>query len=151
MEIYEETPGNDMVTFKSENKYMDLLSMTFLNDIPNEKIKLNSKVTKIENTPNGIEIQFNDDEVMNADYVIFTASLGVLKSDATSLFQPKLSSDKMSAIEKLGMGNVVKIYLEFDQIWWSVESEGISVLYDQTVDYSSPDLEWTRGILGIYR
>ena len=57
-------------------------------------------------------------EIFEVDYVITTVSLGVLKADHESLFEPKLPKRKIEAIQKLGFGLVDKIFLEFDRLWW---------------------------------
>ena len=43
---YAACPGPALIPFKNEKKYLDLLQ-TFANDIPNDSIKLNYKVTKL--------------------------------------------------------------------------------------------------------
>ncbi len=49
-----------------------------------------------------------------ADHVIITTSLGVLKMWASNdMFNPSLPTDKLNAISKLGMGNGCSVYYEF--------------------------------------
>jgi monoamine oxidase len=62
-----------------------------------------------------------DSSTYNADYVIITIPLGVLKStDASSrvTFSPALPSATANGISQLGFGNVVKIALLFPTAWW---------------------------------
>ncbi|BES87479.1 Flavin containing amine oxidoreductase [Nesidiocoris tenuis] len=59
-----------------------------------------------------------DGEEFPADYVIVTVPLGVLKNKADSLFCPALPACKMDAIQKLGFGNVSKVFLQFDAPFW---------------------------------
>ena len=99
-------------------------------------------------------------EIFEVDYVITTVSLGVLKADHESLFEPKLPKRKIEAIQKLGFGLVDKIFLEFDRLWWDpkVVRNGFAFLFDeagdQTADfgYTEEDAErdWTRFLLGAY-
>ena len=63
-------------------------------------------------------LQCADGSTYQADHVIMTASLGVLKQRccpgaSTSLFSPSLPDRKISAIQALGMGPVNKVLLQF--------------------------------------
>jgi monoamine oxidase len=62
-----------------------------------------------------------DGSTYNADGVIITIPLGVLKStDASSrvTFSPALPPATANGISQLGFGNVVKIALLFPTNWW---------------------------------
>ena len=52
-----------------------------------------------------------------ADAVVCTLPLGVLKAGAVE-FRPPLPTPKQQAITRLGMGNLTKIVLHFDQPFW---------------------------------
>ena len=52
-----------------------------------------------------------------ADAVICTLPLGVLKAGAVE-FRPPLPTAKQQAISRLGMGNLTKVVLHFDQPFW---------------------------------
>lgn len=52
-------------------------------------------------------------EVIPADHVIVTVSLGVLKRQHASFFRPGLPAEKVAAIHRLGIGTTDKIFLEF--------------------------------------
>jgi monoamine oxidase len=56
--------------------------------------------------------------VFSGDYVLVTAPLGVLKSNMIQ-FDPPLPTAKQKAIENLGMGNLAKVVLLFDEPFWS--------------------------------
>ena len=144
---YEECPGNEFVRFKPGHKYEDLVQI-FKNDIPYNNIKVNHKVTKIS-YENEMEIFCENGEKFEADIVIFTASLGVLKAQSRQIFAPKLPQNKQEAIDKIGFGTVNKIFLEFpDRIF---DCDGYKFLFnDSGISYSSQDAEkdWTRFILG---
>jgi hypothetical protein len=51
------------------------------------------------------------------DAVIITAPIGVLQSGGIG-FSPSLSAAKRSAIDNTGYGNVVKVIVEFDKVFW---------------------------------
>jgi len=53
----------------------------------------------------------------DAEHVICTVPLGVLKGLSIS-FEPALSSDFITALDSLGMGNLVRVTLLFDTVWW---------------------------------
>ncbi|XP_060666797.1 protein anon-37Cs isoform X2 [Drosophila nasuta] len=54
-----------------------------------------------------------DGSLYQADHIICTLPLGVLKTFAPVLFKPTLPLDKLQAIQNLGFGNPVKIYLSY--------------------------------------
>ncbi len=68
-----------------------------------------------------LELITKDGRHFDADYVIVTCSLGVLKDKVARLFEPELPLKKLKAIETIEMGVVNKIFLEFDHPWWKGE------------------------------
>ncbi|GAB4328652.1 MAG: FAD-dependent oxidoreductase [Flammeovirgaceae bacterium] len=79
-------------------------------------IVLNQKVEKIDYTGSKTEIT-TDKAVYNADAVIVTVPLGVLKKN-TITFSPSLPPQKISAINRLKMGYVNKVFLKFPSTFW---------------------------------
>ena len=75
------------------------------------------------------------EDSLPGDFVIFTPSLGVLKEQAGSLFEPQLPKSHMKAINLLKIGTVDKIHFEWEHQWWPQDSEGIAFLYEDNVDY----------------
>jgi len=62
------------------------------------------KYCRLEN--DGVYLTTSKGEILKRyDYVIVTASLGVLKKFHTKMFTPRLPRRKIEAIEKLGMRN----------------------------------------------
>lgn len=99
--------------------------------LPPGLIQLGRKVVKIEWKPKGhlclgseidqslssspVKLHFSDGSVMQADHVILTVSLGILKAgirEESSLFSPPLPSVKKEAISRLGYGVVNKLFLQ---------------------------------------
>ncbi|KHJ82663.1 hypothetical protein OESDEN_17643 [Oesophagostomum dentatum] len=77
--------------------------------VPEEKIKLNSTVKKVEYGGNGAILHFENGEEHQCEHVIVTCPLGFLKRNSKSFFNPPLSRDKTQAIQSLGFGNMMKI------------------------------------------
>ena len=84
-------------------------------------IKLSYAAKLIKHTDKGVEVTVqstnplntannSSNEVDKADAVLVTIPLGVLKECATTLFQPKLPDWKLEAIQRLGFGNLNKVY-----------------------------------------
>ncbi len=88
--LYEELPGNDMVTFKGNHGFMDVLKH-LAKDLPKDCIKFNSEVTKMTWGEHSVKITVNgeEEEAIEADYCIFTGSLGYLKAKEEELFEPR--------------------------------------------------------------
>lgn len=79
-------------------------------------IQLNQKVTKIHYSDAKVKITHNENE-SEADYVIITVPLGVLKA-STIQFIPALPVAKQNAIQKVGMNCVNKFLLTWDAAFW---------------------------------
>jgi len=127
--VFKSCPGNDTVAFKGDCKAEDLLKH-FTKAIPDEVIKLNCKVTSVKYSSKGVKVNTQSDkDAIEADFAVVTCSLGVLKANLRSMFDPQLSDAKAAAIRSMGFGTVCKIHLVYDDIWWSEVSEGLSVIY----------------------
>ncbi|CAG9826187.1 unnamed protein product [Diabrotica balteata] len=102
--------------------YLDILTKKYPNpkeQLPiDNKILLNKEVKKVTTSENGNKIVCVDGTSYKAQHVVFTPSLGVLKSDAKSLFDPQLPAEKLEAIEKIGFGAVMKVFVKYDRKWW---------------------------------
>lgn len=79
-------------------------------------IQLNTEVTAIHKKPDAIEVITTKGNY-SAEYVIVTVPLGVLKKHSIR-FDPPLPSEKVAAIERLGMGLFNIIALEFSAAFW---------------------------------
>merc|ERR1719309_1243800 len=98
-------------------------------------IKLNTAVRQVRYTASGVEVTTSNARIntnpvtYKADCVLCTLPLGVLKqsiSSATSSpivnFNPPLPDWKKDAITRLGYGNLNKVVLCFDRIFWDNNS-----------------------------
>ncbi|XP_058063863.1 possible lysine-specific histone demethylase 1 [Anopheles bellator] len=97
----------------------------------NLDLRLNTAVTSIRYRPGGVEVTAdlksnNSSVCYKADLVLCTLTLGVLKIAIaeesrqlnTVRFDPPLPEWKQSAIRRLGFGNLNKVVLCFDRIFW---------------------------------
>lgn len=76
-----------------------------------------------------VEIKCTDGTVYEADHVISTVSLDVLKDQHLKLFHPSLPPSKIKAIDTLGFETTVKIFIEFEKPFWSSDWHGFGVLW----------------------
>lgn len=79
-------------------------------------VQLNQRVTKVDYSTNKVKVTHNN-TVSEADYVIVSVPLGVLKQNAIT-FAPELPAAKQTAIEKVGMNCVNKFLLTWDTAFW---------------------------------
>lgn len=79
-------------------------------------IQLNQKVSKIDYSNATIKITHNGNE-SEADYILVTVPLGVLKSNSIQ-FVPALPNSKQNAIQAIGMNCVNKFLLIWDTPFW---------------------------------
>ncbi|XP_029420708.1 spermine oxidase isoform X7 [Nannospalax galili] len=98
-----------------------------------------------------VVVECEDCEVIPADHVIVTVSLGVLKRQYSSFFRPGLPTEKVAAIHRLGIGTTDKIFLEFEEPFWGPECNSLQFVWEdeaesRTLTYP-PEL-WYRKICG---
>lgn len=96
-------------------------------------------------------VECEDCEVIPADHVIVTVSLGVLKRQHTSFFRPGLPAEKVAAIHRLGIGTTNKIFLEFEEPFWGPECNSLQFVWEDEAESCTltypPEL-WYRKICG---
>lgn len=78
-------------------------------------------------------IRTTDRQQIQADAVIVAVPLGVLKSGEL-LFDPPLPSDKVKAIQNMGIGIVNNIIFEFSQVFWPKDIEIFHYVPTQITD-----------------
>ncbi|KAI4273503.1 MAG: hypothetical protein LQ337_004578 [Flavoplaca oasis] len=72
-------------------------------------------------------IQCDDGEVIDADKIVLTTPLGILKEGDVT-FDPPLPDWKAEAINRLGFGTLNKIVLVYDKPFWDVEQDMFGLL-----------------------
>ncbi|CAJ0929539.1 unnamed protein product, partial [Mesorhabditis belari] len=108
----------------------------------NEKnIRYNSIVQNIDYSGSKVRLTVTSpcvsDQPLLFDYVIVTCPIGHLKRFSFSLFTPPLPKVKQQAIENIGMGNMMKVFLEYDEEWWPEEVGSILALPETTNNNNS--------------
>ena len=84
-----------------------------------DSIRYNSPVSTVEWGEEGVRVH-SSEEMFEAKAAIVTASLGVLQAGKIE-FRPELPERKARAIERLGMGPLVKVVVEFQRAFWEDE------------------------------
>lgn len=82
-------------------------------------VMLNQRVTRIDYS-NAKTIVTHNGTTTEADYVLVTVPLGVLKNNSIQ-FVPALPTSKQNAIDKVGMNCVNKFILTWDTAFWDDE------------------------------
>lgn len=98
-------------------------------------------------------VRCTDGTSYDADFVVFTGSLGVLKENYREMFVPRLPSVKSNAIEGLTLGTVDKIYVEFPAPFWPKDWEGFSLIWskkDLEELRASDHPDWLEDVFGFY-
>ncbi|THH28146.1 hypothetical protein EUX98_g6045 [Antrodiella citrinella] len=87
---------------------------SFLRD---SQVRVNSTVTDVAYSTNGVAITLNTGQILHADYAISTFSLGVLQHNDVT-FTPTLPEWKREAIHSMSMGVFTKIFFQFPEKFW---------------------------------
>lgn len=98
-------------------------------------------------------MQCTDGSIFEADHVICTVPLGVLKKNYLSLFHPYLPQKKVNAIEGLAFGQLGIINLEFEKPFWPENWDGIMSrwLPDQLKEIRGhPEFKWLESLYSIH-
>jgi monoamine oxidase len=109
----ESYPGVDKYVVSGYKKLIDHLAKPIRRDI-----RLNQAVTSIDyTTPNNIIVTTSKGETFNANYVICTVPIGVLKSNSIT-FTPALPENKQMALKHMDMNIMDKVILTFPTVFW---------------------------------
>ena len=80
----------------------------------------------------GTRVLCEDGDVIEADHIVLTTSLGVLK-DGSIQFHPPLPDSKLGAITRLGFGTLNKVILVFDKPFWDVDQDMFGLLREPEI------------------
>ncbi len=80
----------------------------------------------------GTKISCEDGDSFDADHIVLTTSLGVLK-DGNVKFDPPLPDWKIGPIQRLGFGTLNKVILVYDKPFWKVDQDMFGLLREPEV------------------
>lgn len=89
-------------------------------------VRLQHVVQKVVWSDKQVTVQ-TDRGAFQADHVIITLPLGVLKSGQVT-FSPPLPARKRQAIAALGMGTLNKCYLQFPKVFWPQDQDWLEYI-----------------------
>lgn len=113
--------GKDVIITNGYDKVTDLLGQGL-------DIRLNSRVNEVNSTSLKLLVKVNGNSI-EADYVIVSVPLGVLKNNSIS-FIPSLPTAKQNAIQKTKIGNVNKFLLIWNTPFWDINVQYIGYTPD---------------------
>jgi len=102
--------------FKFQESYFDLIDKEIASSV-NDKILLNTIVSKIDYSESQIIITDANANTYTADKVIVTVPISILKSGYIQ-FVPALPVDQTVAFSKIGMGAGMKVFLKFSNTFF---------------------------------
>ncbi|XP_011312430.1 peroxisomal N(1)-acetyl-spermine/spermidine oxidase-like [Fopius arisanus] len=151
-------PGFDEINWK-EKAYSTVFDI-LIKRLPNPEeelpvlnnIFLNKKVSRVIYADEGsVKVATTDASEYSADHVIFTGSLGVLKADHSTIFDPPLPEGNRKAIEQIGMGVNAKILLYYENPWWKPRDYTLTSFFwtkeDREEIEKTPEKKWMLGII----
>jgi monoamine oxidase len=108
--------GSDVIITNGYDKVTDFLATGL-------DVRLNTRVSSIKYSNAKVTINANGNTI-EADYVVVSVPLGVLKNNAIT-FTPSLPTNKINAISNTNMGNVNKFLLVWDTAFWDTNLQYI--------------------------
>lgn len=115
--------GRDLMVVQGYDKIYQLVRGDKVTD---DMIKLSSPVQEIKEVDGGgkviVKTVNNNDEQFEANYVIFTAPIGVLKQNKIK-FTPTIPKNLQNVIDSIQVAEIDKVYLEFDEIFWNKDAD----------------------------
>ncbi|CAE7500720.1 unnamed protein product [Symbiodinium sp. CCMP2592] len=99
-----------------------------LEEVPDLDVQYDAAVKEVTSHDNHVEITLENGDKLQARTVVFTVSVGVLKSGQIR-FKPELPQEKQEAIQRMGFGHVEKCILTFDSDTWETLKHGVHCLW----------------------
>ncbi|XP_035205562.1 peroxisomal N(1)-acetyl-spermine/spermidine oxidase-like [Stegodyphus dumicola] len=87
------------------------------------------EVQKVLNDTKNALVECEDGEKISADCVIISASVGFLKENMDTFFSPSLPEKKIKALSNIGFGTMDKIFLIFDEPFWTSDDHGFQIIW----------------------
>ncbi|KAH3966221.1 hypothetical protein HBH51_144130 [Parastagonospora nodorum] len=99
--------------------------------------------TEEQQVGKAVRIECSNGEVFEADKVVITTPLGVLKSGSVT-FQPPLPDWKQGVIERMGFGLLNKIILVYEKAFWEADRDMFGLLNDAEIEASLRPEDYTK-------
>ncbi|KAI9734202.1 MAG: hypothetical protein M1834_002302 [Cirrosporium novae-zelandiae] len=103
-------------------------------DIRKEKVAIHIQYDAVSSNSSG-KIICEDGDTFEADRIVLTAPLGVLK-DQSIQFSPQLPGWKTDAISRLGFGLLNKVILRYEKAFWDTDRDMFGLLRDAKIPSS---------------
>ncbi|TVY84548.1 putative polyamine oxidase [Lachnellula suecica] len=97
--------------------YKSILALIAKPALEKAKLRLSTKIIKLETKPNAITLTAEDGSESEFDEVVVTSPLGWLKINKPA-FHPPLPTRLSQAIDSIGYGSLEKIYITFPRAFW---------------------------------
>jgi monoamine oxidase len=101
------------------------------------EVHLDRPVGTITWSPDGVRLDAEGAESIEADRVVVTVPLGALQAGVVA-FEPSLPANHQDALASLGMGLLDKLWLRFDQPFWTEHAQ----IWSRVGGDDELDLEW---------
>ncbi|KAI1827420.1 amine oxidase [Xylaria intraflava] len=122
LSFYQWSDENNFVTdHRGFNTFIIGEAKEFLKE-NDPRLLLNTTVKAVAYGPQGVNVTFEDGGCIEAEHAIATFSIGVLQNDAVA-FTPELPRWKREAIEQFQMGTYTKIFYQFNETFWDVDTQ----------------------------
>ncbi|KAL8721562.1 MAG: hypothetical protein Q9225_001770 [Loekoesia sp. 1 TL-2023] len=89
------------------------------------------------------QIQCDDGQVIDADRIVLTTPLGILK-EGNLVFDPPLPKWKVGPINRLGFGTLNKIILVYDRPFWDVDQDMFGLLRESDMPNSLDQEDYVK-------
>jgi monoamine oxidase len=138
MAFKNELQNEDEDNYRLNNGYTSLMQHTWMQcEAHGTVLRLNTIVKQIDWTNKTINVITSDADVYKAKQVIVTTSLGIWQSRKGSKghinFVPDLPV-KSNAARQLGFGAVIKIVLQFNEVFWKDKADKIGfIISNETI------------------
>lgn len=104
-------------------------------DLRTRKVVENISYSSTDTTGTSAKVLCEDGDVVEADHVILSTPLGVLKAGSIT-FQPELPPWKLAPIHRLGFGILNKVILVYDEPFWDIDKDMFGLLREAENDAS---------------
>lgn len=150
--------GNQNMNWKGKG-YVTILNFLMESNcsdlgILNKRIFLNQEVSIVKWDLSGkqTEVKCSSGIELEADHVIFTGSVGVLKEQIRTLFKPELPENKYRASKGIGFGTVNKIFIHFSEKWWGDNFSGFTLQWKEKdlQELRTTEYAWLEGLFGFF-